>query len=138
MGLIYLVSGDTQSKHHSSRIVEPLLRWLWPSASTAMIETGVLMVRKGGHLTEYAILALLTWRALRLTLSSTPSVSGLFLRSMMIVVVYAASDEFHQTFVPQRYGSVVDVGIDATGAALGLGMMLLVGRWLGRRTRGGA
>ena len=38
----------------------------------------------------------------------------------LLAILYAASDEFHQSFVPGRGPSVIDVGIDAIGAGLGL------------------
>jgi VanZ family protein len=47
-----------------------------------------------------------------------------------IAVLYAATDEFHQNFVPNRTGSLKDVGIDTAGALLGLGIV-----WLCYRTR---
>jgi VanZ family protein len=42
---------------------------------------------------------------------------------------YAASDEFHQSFVPSRQGQITDLLFDATGAALGLLGLWLWGRW---------
>jgi hypothetical protein len=60
--LIYSVSGDKKSVHHSSRIIEPIVRWLIPDISDEAVRTTVLVVRKGAHVTEYAILALLLWR----------------------------------------------------------------------------
>lgn len=68
-----------------------------------------LLVKKGGHVLGYAILALLLRRAgLRLHLA--------FLFSLM----YAVSDETHQRFVPGREGRLLDVMIDGLGASLGL------------------
>ncbi len=69
---------------------------------------------------EYTILALLLWRALR-------SVPTLRTRSVMVFgavllgcALFAASDEFHQTFVKSRTPSVRDVFLDVGGALLGL------------------
>jgi VanZ family protein len=50
-------------------------------------------------------------------------------RCLAIVALYAASDEFHQRFVPTREASVVDVFIDTSGAALALIFIWIVGRW---------
>lgn len=44
-------------------------------------------------------------------------------------VMYAVSDEWHQTFVPTRVGTPWDVLIDAAGAALGLALAGLWWRW---------
>ena len=62
---------------------------------------------KAAHLVEYAILFLLANRAFR---------NGR--RAWIFCVVYAVTDEFHQTFVPYRSGRPMDVGIDALGAGL--------------------
>jgi VanZ family protein len=69
-----------------------------------------VVLRKLAHFTEYAVLTGLWWRALR----------GLGVRfplacAMAISLGYAATDEFHQTFVDGRQGSPVDVLIDSAG-----------------------
>ena len=70
MGVIFLVSTDLGSANHTSRIIEPLLRWAVPDISPKTIEVVQTIIRKGGHLTEYAILALLTLRAIALSAQS--------------------------------------------------------------------
>ena len=67
------------------------------------------ILRKGAHMTEYAILALLLFRAL-----------GSELSAFLFGLAYAVSDEIHQLFVSGRHGSPVDVAIDAAGLLLGL------------------
>jgi len=76
-------------------------------------------LRKAAHMTEYAILARLVTRALRG--STTWSTGQIFIASLVFVVFYASSDEFHQHFVEGRHGSPIDVLIDLTGAWIGLG-----------------
>jgi VanZ family protein len=76
--------------------------------------------RKCVHMAEYALLWWLWWRALGRG-SAWPAAA--------IAVAYAASDELHQHFVPGRHGTPVDVGIDAVGVAVAIGLM----RW--RRSR---
>jgi VanZ family protein len=119
------------SFQHSSRIIQPFVHWLLPHLSDDAIHTLVVIVRKCAHLAEYAVLALLLWRALRK--SPGPGVprwhwpvAGLVLA---LVALYAASDEFHQTFVPSREGCVTDVVLDAIGGALGLLCLWAAGRW---------
>ena len=82
-----------------------------PSLSTHL-GTWDLILRKAAHMTEYAILAVLLRRA-------TGSTGWAF----ALAVGYAATDEFHQTFVRGRHGTPVDVGIDAIGAFLGLAVV---------------
>ena len=130
MTVIFSFSSDSHSQQHSAGLFEPFLRWLFPHASPDTIAWLHHMVRKLGHLTEYAILGLLVWRALHQTDAglpglpawSWPKVGG----TLLVVFVYAATDEFHQRFVPGRTPLVSDVFIDTAGAAAGL-MALWVG-----------
>lgn len=71
-------------------------------------------LRKAAHIIEYAVLMRLWLRARDGTFGCAPrrlAVGGLF------CALYAASDEFHQSFVPGRSGSGVDVAIDMIGIA---------------------
>lgn len=99
----------------------------------------VLTVRKCCHLGEYAVLALLVWRARRKPKfrdlrpwSWVEAIEGLW-----ATVLYATTDEFHQTFVPSREGCLRDVIIDSTGAVIGLLLLRLVGRRLKLWTKSG-
>jgi VanZ family protein len=130
MGIIFSASGDSASFQHSSRIIGPLMRWLFPHLSDDAVHAIVVSVRKCAHLAEYAVLALLLWRALRKESArdTTPwrwSKAGLVLA---LVALYAASDEIHQAFVPSREASVRDVLLDTAGAAFGLLCLWGVGR----------
>jgi VanZ family protein len=121
MALIFSVSSDSHSSEHSSRFVEPILHWLFPKMSQTRVEDIHFVIRKCAHLTEYAILALLVWRALHQSGNNLPSwswpkVGG----TLLVVFLYAATDEFHQSFVPTRTPHFSDVLIDTTGAAIGL------------------
>jgi VanZ family protein len=73
------------------------------------------VLRKGAHLTEYAILAMLLFRAL-----------GRVVPTLAIGILYAATDELHQAFVHGRHASPFDVAFDACGLALGLLIVLSV------------
>jgi VanZ family protein len=70
--------------------------------------------RKLIHFAEYALLCFLWWRAL-VTVTS-PGRAALF--ALLLASAYAASDEYHQTFVEGRHGSPIDWAIDLAGAAL--------------------
>ena len=122
MTLIFSASADSHSYEHSRSLVEPFLRWLFPHLSQARIEDIHEGLRKCCHLTEYAVLALLLWRAIRQPDKKNPrpwnwAEAGL---ALSIVFLYAASDEFHQIFVPTRTPQVTDVMIDTAGGAIGL------------------
>ncbi len=133
MGVIFSASADTHSTQRSSRLIEPFLRWLWPDVSPEQVEAVRWVVRKAAHLTEYAILAWLWWRALRRPVRGDARpwswrIAGLALAA---VVIYAATDEWHQSFVPNRTGAVRDVFIDTAGGMAGLGVVW----WLQQRRR---
>ena len=71
-----------------------------------------------GHLTEYAILALLLSRALK-AYSLKLSYNQRILWVCVIAIIYAASDEFHQSFVAGRDASSFDLLLDAIGSLTG-------------------
>jgi VanZ family protein len=135
MVVIFSASGDSHSFQHSSRIIGPLLHWLFPHLSHEKVDVIVTAVRKCAHLTEYAVLAFLFWRALWRPVRRDPRPwswrhAG---AAILLVAFYASTDEFHQRFVPSRDASVRDVLIDTTGAVLG--MLLLWAIWQWRRSR---
>jgi VanZ family protein len=72
-----------------------------------------LIGRKLIHFAEYALLCFLWWRALATVTS--PGRAAVF--AFLIASGYAATDEYHQTFVEGRHGSPIDWGIDSAGAA---------------------
>jgi VanZ family protein len=76
-----------------------------------------ILLRKLAHVTEYAMLTLAWWRALRGMRPRASSLEGLA-GAAFLSLFYACSDEFHQTFVDGRHGTPVDVLIDAIGVAL--------------------
>ena len=126
LGLIFVGSTDLLSAEHTSRIIGPILRWFNPDVSVETIARVQFFARKGAHVTEYAILAMLLWRALRLGLAWTTKLSILFLAAWIVCALLAASDEFHQSFVPTRTASPVDVMIDIAGALVGLTICVAV------------
>jgi VanZ family protein len=69
------------------------------------------LLRKLAHMTEYGLLLFLLWRPLREVGSERSALVAAF----AIGVLYAASDEWHQSFVDGRHGTPVDVAIDAVG-----------------------
>jgi VanZ family protein len=70
------------------------------------------VLRKCAHMTEYAILAVLFRRAI-----------GRDAPALLLASAYAVTDEFHQTLVPGRHGTLVDWAIDTVGALLGLALL---------------
>jgi VanZ family protein len=91
MGVIFYFSAQPASGHHD---------W-W-----------VIVLRKLGHITGYALLTAAWWWALR------SAVRRPMLWAVLISLAYACTDEFHQTFVRGREGTPRDVLIDAIGMAI--------------------
>jgi VanZ family protein len=94
----------------------PVAAWaavIFAFSSVPDLGTGLggwdLVLRKLAHAAEFAVLGALLARA---TGRSGPALA--------IGALYAVSDELHQSFVPGRLGSPLDVAIDAVGVAAGV------------------
>lgn len=131
MSLIFFGSSDAKSYTHSSRLIEPFLHWLFPHMSQPLVDAIHHAIRKCCHLTEYAILSLLLWRAVRKPVRRDPRPWSWREATIAIFIVflYASTDEFHQMFVPTRTPMVSDVFIDTSGAVIGMILLCLFGRW---------
>jgi len=116
--LIFIGSGNVLSAEHTS-VVLAVLKWLFPSSSPEFLNTCHFLIRKAGHLTEYAILATLVAYAFRRS-SHHLLRRHWFWFSLLLAVLYALSDEYHQSFVPSRTASVYDSMIDSAGAFIAL------------------
>ena len=90
----------------------------------SMIEAVQFPIRKAAHMTEYAILFLLSYLA---TVKISMSQSRFYNRSIAVLIslLYACSDEMHQLLVPGRSGKMIDVGIDMAGVLIVLICMIL-------------
>jgi VanZ family protein len=107
-------------------IVHPALRWLavvlWMGLIFALSATPSLrspfepffdfILRKLAHMGEYGVLTALLFSALRVHITRE---GHALLIAVLVAVLYAFSDEWHQTFVPGREGSLRDVAVDGLG-----------------------
>ncbi len=98
MGLIFVVSAQPSLPQYENGLVD----WF---------------LKKIAHVVEYGILAWLWWRALRYTFDDK---LVLVCMAFAVTVLYAITDEYHQTFVSGRHGQISDVFIDLVGAIGGL------------------
>ena len=131
MVFIFFASTGAFSGENTSRIVRPLLLWLFPDISEEKIALAHFVVRKVAHFLEYGVLAFLAARAF----SNSPGPNlrrRWFVASLLLVVVYSLTDEYHQSFVPSRGASVYDSLIDSLG---GLTALLLYYAWRSKRGR---
>ena len=129
LGVIFVGSTNLMSAEQTSRFIVPFLLWLKPGMSPHTIWVVLVVMRKCAHVTEYAILALLLWRALRSIPALSMKMSISFGAVLIGSALFAATDEFHQSFVKSRTASVDDVLLDVGGVLLGL----LIGASFARR-----
>ena len=115
------------SAEQTSRFIAPFLRWLKPDVTAATIAQVQFFVRKAAHLGEYAILAMMLWRAARRGTNIKVKMSILFVLVWVACAMFAAADEFHQSFVPTRTAAFGDVLIDIMGALVGLAICSIFG-----------
>jgi VanZ family protein len=116
LAFISFASSDDFNAGNTSRIIGPLILWLFPNTSPETLAIVHFIMRKIAHFTEYAILGFLAARAFR-------THQRWFLICVTLVVVYALLDEYHQSFVPSRTASIFDSLIDMAG---GLTALILI------------
>ena len=126
------VSGD-----RSTEIAEQILSAVvsdWERmelhAQNEMLSSVDHILRKTAHFCIYATLGALLCLA-SLGFDATRRVH--VLRSLLIGALYAASDEWHQAFVPGRGSAVTDVLLDSVGVLCGIAVMLLFAGWILRK-----
>ncbi|HEX3249234.1 MAG TPA: VanZ family protein [Pyrinomonadaceae bacterium] len=118
LAFISFASSDSFNAGNTSRIIGPLVLWLFPNTSAETLATIHFITRKVAHFTEYAILGFLAARAFR-------PYQRWFLISAVLIVVYALLDEYHQSFVPSRTASIFDSLIDVAG---GISALIFISR----------
>ncbi len=138
MTLIFLFSAQNggESSSLSGKVTDFLLRLFVPdfkgmtaADQAALVEPLQFLIRKGAHAGVYAVLGVLSFLAVR---AHAPRRGLLLLLPPAICLVYAASDEFHQSFIPGRSPQITDVLIDFGGALVGIlfiaALLLLIQR----------
>jgi VanZ family protein len=86
--------------------------WIWD-----------LLVKKGGHMIGYALLATAYYHAFT---NNRNTANIYYFFAFCLTVLYAATDEWHQKFTPGRNSCIQDVGIDAIGGLIGLAVLSLI------------
>lgn len=119
MLFISFASTEEFSAINTSRIVRPLLLWLFPDLSEERVSLAHFLLRKAAHITEYAVLG---WLAARAFIGSSHEFlrRRWFLVGLLLIVFHALMDEYHQSFVPSRSGTLYDSGIDIAGGLIGV------------------
>ena len=113
---------------------------LMPSdEQAAYFEIAHVIVRKLGHFSEFALLGALAANLFARIARPRDPLWFLSLTPMRCCaawafsIAYAASDEFHQLFVPGRGCLITDVAIDSTGALIGIAVVAAIAFFLSRR-----
>jgi VanZ family protein len=128
---VLFASSASFSAPNTSRIIRPLLLWLFPEISEASLASVHFLVRKAAHFTEYGVLALLAARAFR-TSHKLKLRQLWWLAAFALVACVALVDEYHQSFLPSRTGTIYDSLLDMTGGATALAC---AAAWLTLRRR---
>ena len=116
VGGIALESTDLFSSQHTGGFLYALLTAAFGEIDPNHFELIHHLLRKTGHFAGYGILSFLFFRALRNTVTSNQMY--LWFSSVALTALVAAADEWHQSFIPSRTGSVRDVLLDTTGAVV--------------------
>lgn len=119
---IFIGSTDLLSGANTGGVLMRPVLWLFPHASQRTVAIYQFVIRKAGHLTEYFIFAILAARLFR-TSSRELLRQRWFWASLLLVIAYSISDEFHQSFYPSRTASIYDSMIDSFGGLLALTML---------------
>jgi VanZ family protein len=122
--VLWFSSGDFGAENTGS-LLKPLLLWLLPWLTPSQIGVTHSLIRKAAHVMEYAILALLWFRAL--VRGTTLGAFRSAWLALVICILVAIADESHQATLPERTASVADVVLDSVAATAAL-----VPAWLGR------
>jgi VanZ family protein len=134
IAVIFVGSTDLMSAEQTSRFLAPFLRWLKADVTPATIAQVQFFVRKAAHLTEYAVLAVLLWRAIYWGTTLKMKMSILVIVVWFVCAMFAATDEFHQSFVPSRTATWHDVTIDSCGAFVGLAISIMLALQANRKS----
>jgi VanZ family protein len=125
MSMIFWFSTDMFSGDNTGSLLWKVVSFIYPGVTREMFDSIHFYVRKAGHLTEYAVLALLLFRAFRSGAQARWRPRWA-LSSLLVVFLYALLDEYHQTFTRHRTGSVYDSLIDTSGATTALVLLWLL------------
>jgi VanZ family protein len=115
-------SGEVSSEQ--SRFVVFIFNTLSINLDSALGELSTYLVRKAAHFTEYFILGTLAYNVVKDEFKYKPAL----LLTILIVFLYACTDEFHQSFIPGRGPAFKDVLIDTSGGVAAMACIYLWGK----------
>jgi VanZ family protein len=116
MAAIMWFSSGEFSAENTGSVLGPLLHWLVPSLTATQVDAVHGAIRKGAHMGEFALLAVLWFVAFTRGPRWPPRRAAW--TALVICVAWSFLDELHQAMEPTRTPSVLDVGWDTAGALL--------------------
>jgi VanZ family protein len=122
----FFFSTDVFSANETSRIIVPALTFFFPTLSYNQIDFWHIFIRKCGHISEYFFLAMLAFRSFKYEDIHPLNTR---VRTMILVLIAALLDEWHQSFTASRGASIVDVGYDCVGGVLALWLITAYETW---------
>lgn len=131
MGLIFVQSHKVaaESNKLSKGVTEIIIETVEKISPDAELDISLSqlnhIIRKNAHFFSYLILGVLTLNALIISGGGGYKSIGL---GLLICILYAISDELHQTFIPGRSGEIKDIILDSVGALVGIGLRLMKGK----------
>jgi len=140
--IIATESTEGFSAAHTRGMLVHALDWLGYHLNDLQLDHFNHVLRKCGHFIGYATLSMLFWRAWQRSLRARfrENLSALRWRctflALLGTLITASLDEWHQSFIPSRTSTPVDVALDMTGAIIAHLILFLV-LWYTRRSRGG-
>ena len=137
VAFILYASTGALAASNTSRIIGPVVRWLFPDISEASLLAVHMVVRKCAHFAEYAALALLAARAF-LTSSREFLLRRWMMSAFVLVACVALLDEYNQSLNAARTGTIWDCVIDFAGGATALAALAWLRQRRERRRGGGA
>ena len=115
--VLALFSTDIFSAEHTARVLTRIFYALFGGLSSHGFGIVHFLIRKTAHFMSYGLLSALAFFSWRATLPAPRRWSFRWFQLAMLLTLLAASlDEFHQTFVSSRTGNFRDVVLDLTGA----------------------
>ena len=126
LGIICFESTDLLSSAHTGSILYSVVTHLFGHVNPLVFVVWHHLLRKAGHVTGYAVLSWLLFRAWRATLPvpNAPAWSSAWARvAFLMTALVATLDEWHQMFIPSRTGNLRDVVLDS-GAAFGAQVLI--------------
>jgi VanZ family protein len=124
-GVVLFLSTSNASLARTSRIIRPLLEFLFPGAPEQTLLFYHGLIRKFAHFAEYAVLVALAYSAFSAAsvrfLSSRAYIAGFGFACLVALI-----DETNQAFMSERTGSAVDVLLDVSGALTALVVLRVI------------